>query len=162
MNIGIYNWHNWILDPTKMNSLNLFQFLTRWLTSKHLKLISTLLVGRNGAMWKTCFSAPQNAKKENQLKHKNEVRNRHLLTGLRVWRIVLVITRSAHKRQTFTLISIKIMRIWNFFLHLTFYLNTKESFPICMFVVMASGKCELHTLFNLFARNSNPLTNEKI
>jgi len=25
---------------------------------------------------KTCFSGPQNAKKENQLKHKNQVRNK--------------------------------------------------------------------------------------
>ena len=33
------------------------------------------------------------------------------LLGLRVWRIILVITWWAHKRQTFTLISIKIMRI---------------------------------------------------
>jgi len=31
-------------------------------------------------MLKTCFTAPQNAKKENQLKHKNQVRNRLLLT----------------------------------------------------------------------------------
>ena len=34
-----------------------------------------------------------------------------LLTGLRVWRIILVITWRAHKRQTFTLISIKLMLI---------------------------------------------------
>jgi len=27
-------------------------------------------------MWKTCYSAPQNAKKENQLKHNYQVRNR--------------------------------------------------------------------------------------
>ena len=32
------------------------------------------------AMWKTFFSAPQNAKKkENQMKHKNQVRNRLLI-----------------------------------------------------------------------------------
>jgi hypothetical protein len=29
-----------------------------------------LTVDRNGAMWKTCFSARQNAKNEHQLKHK--------------------------------------------------------------------------------------------
>ena len=33
-------------------------------------------MGRNGTMSKTCFSAPQNAKKENQLKRKNQERNR--------------------------------------------------------------------------------------
>ena len=36
---------------------------------------------------------------------------------LRVWRIILVITWWAHKRQTFTLISIKIMRIRKFFVY---------------------------------------------
>ena len=35
--------------------------------------------------------------------------------GLRVWRIILVITWWAHKRQTITLISIKIVKIWKFF-----------------------------------------------
>jgi len=32
-NIGISNWHNWSLDPTKMKFLNFFQFLTRLLTA---------------------------------------------------------------------------------------------------------------------------------
>jgi len=40
-----------------------------------------------------------------------------LLTGLRVRRIILVITWWAHERQTFTLIWIKIMRIWIFFVY---------------------------------------------
>ena len=34
---------------------------------------------QNGTMLKTCFSAPQNAKKKKQLKHKNQVRNRLLI-----------------------------------------------------------------------------------
>ena len=105
-------------------------------------------------MWKTCFSASQNAKNESQLKHKNQVRNRifidsyvfefeglylslrgeHIKTKfyinfnkinvkfywqlcLRVWRIILVITWCAHKRQTFTLISIKFMWILKFFVY---------------------------------------------
>jgi len=45
------------------------------MTSKYLKLFNTYLVERNGALWKTFFSAPQNAKKEKQLEHKNEVHN---------------------------------------------------------------------------------------
>ena len=36
---------------------------------------------------------------------------------LRVCRIIFVITRWAHKSQTLTLISIKIMRIWKFFVY---------------------------------------------
>jgi len=58
-----------------MMFLTFFHFLTRLLTNKYLKLFSTYLGGRNGAMLKTCFSAPHNAKKENELKPKNQVRN---------------------------------------------------------------------------------------
>ena len=76
MNIGISNWHNWIFDETNMMFSTSFHFLTRFLNQKYLKIFSTYLVVRNGAMWKTWFSAPQNVKKEYQLKHKNEVHNR--------------------------------------------------------------------------------------
>jgi len=61
MSIGISNWHNWSFDPASMKFFTLLQFLTRFLTPKYLKLFSTYLVRRNGAMRKTCFSAPQNA-----------------------------------------------------------------------------------------------------
>ena len=60
--------------------LTLFQFLARLLTSKHLKLFSKYLVGRNGTMWKRCFSAPQNAKKENHVKQKTKCVTDFLLT----------------------------------------------------------------------------------
>jgi len=107
-NIGISNWHIWSTDPTKMRFLNLFLFGTSLLTSKHLKLFSTYLVERNGSMWKTYLSAPQNAKKEHQLKHKNQVLNWRLLElGLRVWEIILVIRGLALETQTVILISIK-------------------------------------------------------
>ena len=49
--------------------------------------------------------------------------------GLRVWRIIHVITGWAHKIWTFTLISIKLCENWNFCLHVSWYLNTKKSFP---------------------------------
>ena len=55
------------------------------------------------------------------------------------------ITWWVHKRQTFILISIKIMRNLKIFcLQITGYLKTRKSFPISMFVVMFSGKCDLH------------------
>ena len=79
MNISISNWHNSSFDSRKMNFFTFFQFLTRLLTSNHFYLISTLLIGQNGVMWKTCFSASQNAKNESQLNHKNLVRNRHFI-----------------------------------------------------------------------------------
>ena len=99
MNIGISNWHNWSFDLTKILFLILFQFLTGLLTSKHLKLFSIYLVGRNGTMWKTRFSAPQNAKKENQLKPKNQVRNRLFIDRSSSMKVLLFITWWAHKRQ---------------------------------------------------------------
>ena len=84
MNISISNWHNSSFDSTKMKFFTSFQFFTRLLTSNHFNLISTYLVGRKGVMWKTCFSASQNAKNESQLKHKNQVRNRLFVDMLNV------------------------------------------------------------------------------
>ena len=70
--IGIFQ----VSSPRKWRFFILFQFLTRLLTSNHFNLISTYLVGRNGVLWKTCFSASQNAKYESQRKLKYQVRNR--------------------------------------------------------------------------------------
>ena len=39
MNIGISKRHNWIYEPTRLKFLNLYQFFTCLLTSKHLKPI---------------------------------------------------------------------------------------------------------------------------
>jgi len=72
MNTGFSNSYFWSIEPTKMMFLPLFQFETRLLTSKHPKFFSTYLVEQNGAMWKMCFSAAQNAKNKFQLKHKTK------------------------------------------------------------------------------------------
>ena len=94
----------------------LFHFLKRLLTSNHLKLFSTYLVGRNGALWETCFSALHNAKKKITWNLESKCLTDFFLElGLRLWRIIHVITGWAHKSQKCTLISLKIMRIWNFF-----------------------------------------------
>ena len=112
-NIRITNWHIWSIDPKIMKYLTPFHFDTRLLTSKHSKHFSTYIVERNGAMWKTCFSAPQNAKKEHQLKHKNQVRYWSLIElGLRVWKIILVNRDWIQISQTVNLISIKRYRNW--------------------------------------------------
>ena len=75
--------------------------------------------------------------------------------GLRAWRIILVITWGAHKRQMFTLISIKLMWILKFLFTRNRIFKHKGVVSKCMFVVMASGKCELHTYFTFCAKNSN-------
>jgi hypothetical protein len=68
------------VSTSRKSYLNLFHFFTRLLTSKHLKLYSTYLVGRNGTMWQTCFSAPQNAKKKISLNLKTKCVTEFLLT----------------------------------------------------------------------------------
>ena len=146
MNIGISNWHNWNFDPTNMTFFTLFQFLTRFLTSKYPKLFSTYLVGRNGAKWKTRFSAPQNTKKENQLKQIKPIalQTFYWLLILREWRIILIITRWVHNSQTFTLISKINENFEIFYLRVTGYVNTKTSISNYMFVIMISWKCASH------------------
>ena len=127
----------------------LFQFLTRLLNSKNLKLFSTYLVGRNGTLWKTCFSARQKAKNENQLKHKNQVRNRPFIDGFVFEYEGLYFSLRGEHRTDKRLINFnknnKNLKI--FCLQVTGYLKTRKSFPICMFVVMNSGKCYLHIHF---------------
>ena len=59
--------------------LTLFKFLTRLLKSTQLKLFKTYLLDRNGTRGKTWFSAPKNSTKANQLKLKNQLRNRHFI-----------------------------------------------------------------------------------
>jgi len=114
MNIGTYNWHKRCFDITYLLFLILFQLLPRLLTSKHRKIFSTYLVGRNGTMWNTCFSDPQNENKESSWSIKTKCVTIILLTVLRVWSFINFITWWSHKSQTFALISIRIMRIWQF------------------------------------------------
>ena len=47
--------------PYENEGSALFQIATRLLTTEHPKLFSTYLLERNGALWKSFFSAPQNA-----------------------------------------------------------------------------------------------------
>jgi len=68
MNIGVSNWSNWSFDLTNMKFFLYFSSLHDfWPPSTWNSLLHTSW--GNGTMWKTCFSAPQNAKKKNQLKH---------------------------------------------------------------------------------------------
>ena len=141
--------------------MTLFPFLTRLLIAKHLKLLTTYL-GRNVAIWETCFSAPQNAKK-NELKHKNQVPNRHFMTvwsrsmkdytchyGVSTWKLNVYIN------------FIKITRISKiFYLHVTGYLNAKKTFPTCRFLLMNSWNRTLHINFT-FVKNSKSHTYEFI
>ena len=80
MNIGISNWHNWRFDATKMKFF-LYFCSSKITDSKNLKLFSTYLLRRKKAMLKTCLSAPQNDKEDNQLIHKNQERNKLFIDG---------------------------------------------------------------------------------
>ena len=97
-----------------MNFLTLFQFLTRLVNSKHLKLFITYLGGRNGTMWKRAFQLLKMRKKKISWNIDQKRNWLYWQLGLRIWRIILVITWWAHKRQTFALISIKLCKFWNF------------------------------------------------
>ena len=56
MNIGISNWNNWNFDPTYMKFF-LFQFLTRFSTSKYMNLFSTYPLGEMERCENVLFSS---------------------------------------------------------------------------------------------------------
>ena len=64
MNIGISNWPNWSFDPTNMTFFILFQFLTRILTSKYLKIFSTYFVVQTEWCEKRAFQPLKMRKKK--------------------------------------------------------------------------------------------------
>ena len=88
-------------------------------------------------------------RKENQLKHKNRVRNRLYIDGYVFEYEGLYLSlrgeHITHKRLINFNKNNKNSKI--FCLQVTGYLRTRKSFPICMFVVMISGKCYLHIHF---------------
>jgi hypothetical protein len=94
----------------------LFQFLTRLKTSKYLKV--HISAGEMERREKRAFQLLKMPKKKISWNIKTKCVTDFLFTGPRVWRIILVITGWALKKQTFTLISIKIMRIWKFFVYI--------------------------------------------
>ena len=67
LNILVYEYRYYkfaylMYRPQQNEVWPLFHFDIQLLTSKHPKLFCTYLVERNGDMWKTWFSASQNAK----------------------------------------------------------------------------------------------------
>ena len=105
----------------------LFHFLTWILTTKHLKLFSTYLVGRNGTMWKTCFSAPPKAKK-NQKNHKNQVHKRLFIgSSFFEYKVLYHSLRCEHiKDKVYINFNKKKWEIWNFFFTSIRGFNHKE------------------------------------
>jgi len=91
-------------------------------------------------MRKTCFSAPQNAKKENKLKQKTKCVTGFLLTvrssSMEDYTCHHVV--STKKTTVYINFNKNNENLEIFCLNVTVYLNTKKSFLICMFVVMAS------------------------
>jgi len=110
--LGISNRHNWSFDPSNCSfwlyfiSLHYYWPPTTW---NSLVVISWGEMKRCG---KRSLQLLKMRKKKISWNPKTENVTDFSLTGLRVWRIILVIMGWAHKRQTFILISIKIMRIW--------------------------------------------------
>ena len=117
MNISISNWHNSSFESTKMIFLFYFSsFHDYWPPTT---LFS--LVHNSGEMeWfeTRAFQLLKIRKMKVSRNIKTKCVTDFLLTGLRVWRIILVITWGALKKQTFTLISTKLMWILKFFVYM--------------------------------------------
>ena len=95
--------------------------------------------------------------------NKNQVRNRlYWQLGLWVLRIILVITRWAHKRQRFTLISIKLMWIWNFLFTRNRVFKHKGVVSNLHVCCNGLGKMWASYIFHFFTKNSNFYTYESI
>ena len=161
MNISFSNWHNSSSDSTKMKFLLYFNSLhDYWPPTTLISLVHYKLCEME---W--CEKRAFQLLKMRKMKvswNKNQVRNKLLLTGLRVWRIILVITRTAHKRRTFTLISIKLMWI----LKILFTRNRvfKHKVIVSNLHVCCNGlgKMWASYIFHFFTNNSNLHTYEKI
>jgi hypothetical protein len=125
-----------------------FSSLQDYWPSSTWNFFSKYLVERNGALWNTWFSAPQNAKKENQLKHKNQVRNRFFIDSeVFEYEELYLSLRGEHIKDNVCINFNKSNENFEIFFNRSRVLNAKKSFPICMFVVMNSGKCEFHIYF---------------
>ena len=85
-----------------------------------------------------------------------------LLTGLREWRIILVITRWAHKRQTFALISLKLLWILKFFYTRNRVFKHKGIVSNLHICCNGPGKMWASYIFHFFTKNSNLHTYEKM
>ena len=115
MNIGISNLHNWSSDPKEMNNFTSFHSLHDYWFPKISKPLEHTSWGNCSDVKNVLFSSPKCEK----MKIKWNIKTRCVTEfnwqlGLRVWSIIHVITRWAHKRQTFTLISIKLLWIYIF------------------------------------------------
>ena len=118
MNISISNWHNWSFDSTKMKFFTLFQFLTRLMTSTTLISLVHNSLGETEWCEKSAFQLLKMRKMKVSWNIKTKCVTDFLLTvRSSVSRIILLITRWAHKSQTFALISLKLLWILKFFVY---------------------------------------------
>ena len=109
-------------------------------------------------MWITCLSAPQNAKNEHQLEHKNRVRNwRYFVCVHRVWKIILDIRGWAHENQNFNK---NIEKVKNFFT-CNRVLKHKAVVSNQQFLLMSSWKCVLHIYVTFLQESQPPLIRNK-
>jgi len=108
-------------------------------------------------MWISWFSAPQNAKKGHQLKHKNQEDNCSFIElGIRVWKIIIIIRGCAQKSQTFTLISIKIETIENLLFTRNRVFKHKEVVSIQHVCTNDLEKCDFHIYFTFLQELEQP------
>jgi len=147
MNIGISNLLNSSFDSTKMNFLIYFSSLhDYWPRTTLISLVHNSLVEMEWCE-KRAFQLLKMRKKKDSWNIKTKCVTDFLLTGHRVWRIILVITWWAHKRQTFTLISIKIIRIWKILFTNNRVFKHKAVVSNLNICSNGIGKCDFHIHF---------------
>ena len=154
MNINISNWHNSRFDSTKMKFLLYISSLhdywppTTWISLVHNSL------GEIEWFVKRALQLLKMRKKKVSWNIKTKCVTDFLLTGLRVWRITIVITWWAHKRQTFTLISIKLMWFVKFFnCNRVFkHKGVVSNLHVCC---NGLGKIWASYIYHVFTKNSN-------
>ena len=118
MIIGNYNLNNWVSTPRKWKFWHYFSSIHDYWTPITWNSLVHNSWGEMERCEKRVFKLLKMRKKKISWNIKTKCITDFILKlGLRVWSIIFLITGWAHKSQTFTLISIKIMRILKYLVH---------------------------------------------
>ena len=162
MNISNSNWHNSSFESTKIKFLLYFSSLHDYWPPT--TLISLVHNSFGEMVW--CEKRAFQLLKMRKMKVKWNIKTNRvtdfLLTGLGVWRIILVITWWAHKRQKFTLIFLKFIWILKLFFTRNRVFKHKVDVSNLHVCCNGLGKMRASYIFHFFTKNSNLHTYEKI
>ena len=132
----------------------IFYFISVPYTITDFQALETLQYIPRGANWndvKNVLFSSSKCETKNQLKHKNQVRNRLFIASkvLEYEGLYLSLRGQHINKNVYINFNKNNENLEIFCLQVTGYLKTRKSLPICMFVVLASGKCDLHIHFTI-------------